>query len=302
MKPTLLVMAAGMGSRYGGLKQIDPVGPNGEIILEYSIYDAIRAGFGKVVFVIRRDFEQAFKEAVGTKFTGKIAVDYCFQDLNACLGSHKIPDGRTKPWGTGHAILMAKDVIKEPFAAINADDFYGRNSYKLVADYLSRPGATAKDYAMCGFKVRNTLSENGTVSRGVCQIDADGFLTTVVERTKIDKDGQGGAKFTEDDGSVTPLTGEEIVSMNMWGFQSSLFGHLEAQFQEFLAKRGNELKSEFYIPFVVDALIKAGQAKVKVLKTPDSWFGVTYPEDKPATTISIKALVEKGEYPSRLWN
>ena len=301
MKPTLLVMAAGMGSRYGGLKQIDPVGPNGEIILEYSIYDAIRAGFGKVVFVIRRDFEELFKEAIGNKFTGKIAVEYCFQDMATGIGSHKIPEGRTKPWGTGHAILMAKDLIKEPFAAINADDFYGRQSYKLIADYLSRPDASAKDYTMCGFELRNTLSENGSVARGVCMTGANGMLTTVVERTNIEKDGQGGAKFTDADGTIYSLSGHEIVSMNMWGFQPSIFAHLERMFKTFLAEKGNEIKSEFYIPFVVDALVKEGSATVKVLPTPDSWFGVTYPGDKPMTIASIQALVTKGEYPANLW-
>jgi UTP-glucose-1-phosphate uridylyltransferase len=301
MKPTLLVMAAGMGSRYGGLKQIDPVGPSGEIILEYSIYDAIRAGFGKVVFIIRRDFEQLFKDAIGNKFTGKIEIDYCFQDMTAEIGDHKIPEGRSKPWGTGHAILMAKNVIKEPFAAINADDFYGRNSYKLIADYLSRPEATAKDYTMCGFKLRNTLSENGAVARGVCQLSASSMLTTVIERTNIEKDGSGSAKFTDADGTVYSLTGNEIVSMNMWGFQPSIFTHLERMFKTFLAEKGNEIKSEFYIPFVVDALVKEGNATVKVLPTPDSWFGVTYPGDKPMTIASIQALVTKGEYPASLW-
>lgn len=301
MKPTLLVMAAGMGSRYGGLKQIDPIGPNGEIILEYSVYDAIRAGFGKVVFIIRPDFEEAFKEAIGSKFEGKIEVAYCFQELTAGLDGFEPDPERTKPWGTGHAILMAKDIIKEPFAAINADDFYGADSYMQIGKYLANENASESDYTMCGFKLRNTLSENGSVSRGVCSKDNEGNLTTVVERTKIEKGENGTAKFYEDDGSVVPLTGDEIVSMNMWGFQPALFPHLEKMFKEFLQARGKELKSEFYIPFVVDTLIKEKKATVKVLETSASWFGVTYPEDKPATTAAIRELIAQGHYPEKLW-
>jgi dTDP-glucose pyrophosphorylase len=301
MKPTLLVLAAGMGSRYGGLKQLDQVGPSGETIIDYSIFDAIRAGFGKVVFVIRRDIETAFKAAVGSRYTGKIEVDYAFQQLDALPEGFAIPAGREKPWGTGHAVLVAKDVINEPFAVINGDDFYGRAGFKLLADYLcnAQDGAKA-DYCMCGFIMRNTLSDNGTVSRGICEVDSNGNLTEVVEHTKLKRNGQAAASLM-DDGSIIDFSADEIVSMNMWGFTPSLFDNMTEMFIQFLKEQGNEMKSEFFIPLVADTLIKQNKATVKVMKSSDEWFGITYREDKPQVVASIQALVEQGEYPVKLF-
>lgn len=296
-KPTLLVLAAGMGSRYGGLKQIDPVGPAGETIIDYSIFDAMRAGFGKLVFVIRHDIEQQFREIVGSRFEKRIAVEYVFQELDKLPPGYSLPAGRTKPWGTTHAILMAENVIKEPFAAINADDFYGRNAYKVLADHLN---AGSPDYAMVGFILKNTLSDHGSVARGVSRTDAHNYLTSIVEMTKIERDGAG-AKNTEADGKVTKLNGDEPVSMNFWGFTPALFPQIKVEFDKFLQKSGNELKSECYIPMTVGDLVKNGQAKVKVLRSPDSWFGVTYREDRPTVVESIRKLIAKGEYPEKLW-
>jgi UTP-glucose-1-phosphate uridylyltransferase len=296
-KPTLLVLAAGMGSRYGGLKQIDPVGPSGETIIDYSIYDAMRAGFGKLVFVIRKDIEQQFREIVGSRFEKRIAVEYAFQELDKLPPGHSLPAGRTKPWGTTHAILMAKDVVKEPFAAINADDFYGQQAYQLLAKHLQ---AGTPDYAMVGFILRNTLSDFGSVARGVCRVDANNYLTSVVEMMKIERDGAG-AKNTDAEGKVTKLSGEESVSMNFWGFTPALFGQLETQFEAFLKKSGTELKSECYIPSTVNDLVVAGKAKAKVLRTNDSWFGVTYREDRPQVVESIRKLIAAGAYPEKLW-
>jgi len=296
-KPTLLVLAAGMGSRYGGLKQIDPVGPAGETIIDYSIFDAMRAGFGKLVFVIRHDIEQQFREIVGSRFEKRIAVEYVFQELDKLPPGYSLPAGRTKPWGTTHAILMAENVVKEPFAAINADDFYGRNAYKVLADHLN---AGTPDYAMVGFILKNTLSDHGSVARGVSGTDAHNYLTSIVEMTKIERDGAG-AKNTEADGKVTKLNGDEPVSMNFWGFTPALFPQIKVEFDKFLQKSGNELKSECYIPMTVGDLVKNGQAKVKVLRSPDSWFGVTYREDRPTVVESIRKLIAKGEYPEKLW-
>lgn len=300
MKPTLLVLAAGMGSRYGGLKQLDPVGPSGETIIDYSIFDAIRAGFGKVVFIIRKDIEEAFKAALGSRYTGSIEIDYVYQELDILPEGFSVPEGRVKPWGTGHAMLMAKDAIKEPFAVINADDFYGRHGYRLLCEYLScaKDGELA-DFCMCGFVLRRTLSENGTVSRGVCSIDADGFLKSVEELTKIEKNGNAACNI--DPGNERELTADEIVSMNMWGFTPSIFSYLEGMFKEFLEKHGQEEKSEFFIPFAVDALIKSGKARVKVMESPDSWFGITYKADKETVVNSIRALVDDGKYPEKLF-
>jgi UTP-glucose-1-phosphate uridylyltransferase len=296
-KPTLLVLAAGMGSRYGGLKQIDPVGPNGETIIDYSVFDALRAGFGKLVFVIRRDIEQAFKEHVGARFEKRVAVEYVFQELDKLPSGFSVPAGRTKPWGTTHAILMADGVIKENFAAINADDFYGQQAYKILAEHLT---SGSVDYAMVGFILRNTLSEFGSVARGVSRVDANNFLTNIVEMMKIEPDGNG-AKNTEADGKITRLTGDEAVSMNFWGFTPAVFEQLRVQFTAFLKKSGQEEKSECYIPATVGELVTGGRAKVKVLRTNDSWFGVTYREDRPRVVESIRKLIARGDYPEKLW-
>lgn len=301
MKPTLLIMAAGMGNRYGGLKQIDPVGPNGEIIIDYSVYDALRAGFGKIVFVIRRDFEEAFREHIGSKFEGQVEIQYAFQDLQAHTGDYAVPDTRERPWGTGHAMLVAREVINEPFVVINADDYYGPTAFHIIAEHLQDVEQRENgDYAMVGYTLRNTLSDYGTVSRGVCTCDGDGHLKTVTERTKIARDGDG-ATFIDPNGDQHPLTGDETVSMNFWGFKPTVFEHFERQFAEFLQKRGHEERSEFYIPSAVDELVENGITRVKVLKTPDSWFGVTYKEDKENAMRSIEALIEKGLYPRELW-
>jgi UTP-glucose-1-phosphate uridylyltransferase len=296
-KPTLLILAAGMGSRYGGLKQIDPVGPAGETIIDYSIFDALRAGFGKLVFVIRKDIEQQFKEIIGARFEKRVAVEYVFQELDKLPKEFSLPAGRTKPWGTTHAILMAEDVVKEPFAAINADDFYGQQAYKLLAKHLT---SGSPDYAMVGFILKNTLSDFGSVARGVSRTDANDYLTSVVEMMKIERDGAA-AKNTDADGKITPLTGEEAVSMNFWGFTPALFPQLRVKFTEFLKKSGGELKSECYIPSTVNELVIANQAKVKVLRTNDSWFGVTYREDRPMVVESIRKLIARGDYPEKLW-
>jgi hypothetical protein len=293
---TLLVLAAGMGSRYGGLKQMDPIGENGETIIDYSIYDATRAGFGKVVFIIRRDIEQQFRETIGARFEKKIAVEYVFQELDQLPPGFSVPSGRTKPWGTGHAILMAADAVQGPFAAINADDFYGANSFRALADHF-RSGS--RDFAMVGFVLRNTLSEFGSVARGVCGTTRDGFLDSVTEMTKIERNGTG-AVATGPDGTVSRLSGDETVSMNMWGFTPALFGELQERFTAFLRQRGGEEKSEFYIPSAVNEIVQARRARVKMLPTPDSWFGVTYREDRPFVVKSIRELIARGMYPERL--
>ncbi|MBW8016963.1 MAG: nucleotidyltransferase [Planctomycetes bacterium] len=298
-KPSLLVLAAGMGSRYGGLKQIDPIGPSGEAIIEYSMYDAIKAGFGKIVFVIRQSFEQAFKDMIGDKLDGLCEVKYVYQELDRSLGDFPLPQGREKPWGTGHAILVAADVINEPFAVINADDFYGGYSYKAIAEYLTA-AAGENDYCMVGYTLSNTLSENGSVARGVCQCDDAGNLLKVAEHAQIAKNNSI-ITCLDDAGKDKTLTGEEVVSMNLWGFGPSIFTHLKTSFDKFLAEHGNEEKSEFYIPFVVDDLINQSTAKVKVLKSEASWFGITYPDDKPTVVAKLAELVDKGLYPKNLW-
>lgn len=297
-RPTLLVLAAGIGSRYGGLKQIDPVGTAGETIMDYSIFDALRAGFGKVVFVIRREIEAAFKNFIAGRFENRIDVQYAFQELDDLPAGFRVPSARKKPWGTGHAILVAGDAVREPFAVINADDFYGAASFRLIHDHL-RSGAD--DHAMVGFVLRNTLSEFGSVARGVCQIDDAGFLRGVTELTKIERDDPG-AKFTDESGRVHRLSGDEIVSLNMWGFTPSLFARLREQFIDFLRKHGMEEKSEFYIPTVVNALVNSGRSRLRVLRTPDRWFGVTYKEDRPRVVDGIRQLLTRGDYPERLWS
>ena len=296
-KPTLLVLAAGMGSRYGGLKQIDPVGPSGETIIDYSIYDAMRAGFGKLVFIIRGDIEAPFRETIGARFEKRIQVEYAFQELDKLPAGFKVPDGRTKPWGTTQAILMAENVINEPFAAINGDDFYGADSFKTLASQLNSGSA---DYSMVGFTLRNTLSDFGSVARGVCQVSPDGYLKSILELTKIERDGNGG-KYTDANGTAQKLTGDEPVSMNMWGFQANIFKHLRREFTEFMTKEGGQQKSECYIPMTVGNLVNGGHTRCKVLRSNSPWFGVTYREDKPRVVESIQTLIAKGEYPSKLW-
>ncbi len=297
MQPTLLVMAAGMGSRYGGLKQIDPVGPNGETIIDYSIYDAMRAGFGKLVFVIRKDIELPFRETVGARFERRIPVEYVFQELDKIPAPFSVPEGRTKPWGTTQAVLAAADVINEPFAVINADDFYGAESFRVLAEHLQ---SGSKDYAMVGFILRNTLSDFGSVARGVCRVNAEGFLEGLEELTNIERDGSA-AKNTAPDGTVRRLSGDEPVSMNYWGFTSRIFAQLRGLFLQFLDRNATDLKAECYVPMAVNELIAKGEARVKVLRSRDPWFGVTYREDRPRVMESIRRLVDEGTYPGALW-
>jgi len=300
--PSLVILAAGMGSRYGGLKQIDPVGPRGEIVIDYSIYDALRAGFGRVIFVIRRDLERVFREVVGSKFEGRTEVIYAFQELSQVPDGFQVPASRRKPWGTAHAILAAEGVAEEPFAVINADDYYGQTSFQVLASFLTGdgPGAEIPEYALVGFQLRNTLSDHGAVSRGICRVDEAGCLQSVTEMTRIEKRGDAAA-HVHADGSTTPLSGDEWVSMNAWAFTPALFAELRTAFASFLARHGREEKAELYIPAVVDHLIRAGKARVRVLPTPDSWFGVTYPADKPTVVSGIRELVAAGRYPAPLW-
>lgn len=299
MKPTLFILAAGMGSRYGGLKQIDGLGPNSETIMDYSVFDALRAGFGKIVFVIRKDFEDAFRKAVLSKYEDKVPCEVCFQSID------KVPEGctytpeRQKPWGTNHAVLMGRDLIHEPFAVINADDFYGKESFEVLADFLRSVEGKKNAYCMVGYRVMNTLSEHGSVSRGVCVTDKDGYLTDVVERTKIEEVGDK-IVFTED-GVDTVIDPHTPVSMNMWGFTPEYFDYSLDAFRRFLAEHGQELKSEFYIPTLVNELIKAGKVSCKVLDTPAKWFGVTYSEDRPQVVMKINELINKGVYPHKLF-
>ena len=297
IKPTLLVMAAGIGSRYGGLKQIDPVGPGGETIIDYSVYDALRAGFGKLVFVIRHDIEEPFKQSIGARLEKQMPVEYVFQELDKLPPGFSVPPNRKKPWGSGQAILMAADVIHEPFAAINADDFYGANSFRVLAEHLRGDNP---DCAMVGFILKNTLSEFGSVARGVCGMAADGFLEGVTELTKIEKDGAA-AKYTDAAGHVQPLTGGETVSMNMWGLTPTIFGHLRRELVEFLEKHGRDKKTEFYIPVVMNTLVRDGRERCKVLRTTDSWFGVTYREDRPFVIEGVRRLIARGDYPEKLF-
>lgn len=299
-KPALLVLAAGMGSRYGGLKQIDPVGPSGEIILDYSIYDALQAGFGKVIFVIRKDIEKDFRECVSKRWEEKVDVEYAFQSLEDLPAPFTVPEGRVKPWGTGQAVMCAAKCISQPFAAINADDFYGRSAYVALGKAFAQGAANADQHYMVGFVLRNTLSEFGSVARGICECDSNGNLLTVTERTSIVPAGENGASFTDENGKEVALTGGEIASMNFWGFQPSILGKLGALFEDFLSRKGKELKSEFYIPGAVADLIAAKEASVKVLQSTDSWFGVTYREDKERVQSSITKLVKANIYPSPL--
>ncbi len=300
MKPTLFILAAGMGSRYGGLKQLDGLGPSGETIMDYSVYDALRAGFGKIVFVIRHDFEQEFREKIISRYEGHVPVEVVFQDLNNLPEGFTAPEGRTKPWGTGHAVLMGKDVIREPFAVINADDYYGADSFRVLADFLTSVAGKSNTYGMVGFNISNTLSENGGVSRGYCKVDEQGYLTDVTECHGIErKDGK--LIHVLADGSVADFPENASVSMNMWGFTPDYFQYSEKAFVEFLKVNGGELKSEFYIPSVVNDLIKQGKISLKVEKTASRWFGVTYAADRAATVAEFKRLVDEGVYPSPLF-
>ena len=299
MKPTLLILAAGMGSRFGGLKQVEPVGPNREAIIDYTIFDAIRAGFGKVVFVIRESFADAFKEKFDKKLNGKIEVEYVFQELDNLPEGFVLPEGREKPWGTAHAILVAKDTINEPFCAINADDFYGEKAYLLMADFLNN-SVQEQTYSMIGYQLKNTLSEHGSVSRGICTVNEEGNLVKIVETTKIFKKADA-AVSVEEDGSETPLTGNEKASMNFWGFHPSIFNALESKFVQFLKTEIKKPKSEMYIPSVVFEMIENNEVKVKVLEANSPWFGVTYKEDKPIVVNKIRTLIKEGVYPEKLW-
>ncbi len=303
MKPTLLVLAAGMGSRYGSLKQVDAFGPSGETIIDYSVYDAIRAGFGKVVFIIRKNIETEFKEVFGERFSSDIEVDFVFQELDYIPQGFEIHPDRVKPWGTAHAVWMAKDVIDEPFAVINADDFYGRDAFKKLGDYLtSLNKEDTSSYSMVGYMLKNTLSDFGTVNRGVCIVNNEGYLSSVTECVKIERKEDGVIRYPDETGELKPLGDETMVSMNMWGCVPSIFCEIESRFEAFLAKRGNELKSEYYIPTLITELIEEKIAKVNVLSTNSSWFGVTYQDDKPMVINSLKELVEQNEYPSPLWS
>ncbi len=302
MKPTLLVLAAGMGSRYGGLKQMDPMGPDGETVLDYSVFDAIRAGFGRVIFIIREDFAEAFKSGVGARFAARIEVDYAFQRLDDLPAGFSVPEGRAKPWGTAHAVRAARDLVDAPFAVINADDFYGRDAYQRAADFLTTPTAETgvSHYAMVGYPLANTLSDHGDVNRGICTRDANGLLTYVEEFVAIEREADGVVRGNALDGSRREIDTTTPVSMNFWAFTPALFGQLEIQFTEFLKQHGEKEKSEFYIPTLVDALIRQGTADCRVLDTDSQWFGVTYPDDKPHVVASIRRLIDAGEYPESL--
>ena len=303
MKPTLLLLAAGMGSRYGGLKQLDGLGPNGETIMDYSIYDAIKAGFGKIVFVIRKDFEQDFREKILSKYEGHVPVELCFQSLDALPEGFTCPEGRVKPWGTNHAVLMAKDVIREPFCVINCDDFYNRDAFMVIGKFLADlPEGSQNRYAMVGFRVGNTLSENGTVARGICSKDSDECLTTVVERTEIMRV-DGPVCYKDEQGQWVAVEDNTPVSMNMWGFTPDYFDYSEEYFKTFLSDPANMAnpKAEFFIPLMVNKLINDGTATVKVLDTTSKWFGVTYAADRQSVVDKIQTLVNEGVYPEKLW-
>ncbi len=300
MKPTLFVLAAGMGSRYGGLKQLDPLGPNGETIMDYSIYDAMQAGFGKVVFVIRKDFEEDFRNKILSKYEGHIPVEVVFQSTDALPDGFTCPADRTKPWGTNHAVLMGKSVINEPFAVINADDFYGRDAFAVMAKELMRERDRKGDYCMVGFRVGNTMTENGSVARGVCETK-DGLLSSIVERTAISYDDNHDIVFDDENGNKCHLKPNTPVSMNLWGFTPDYFDFSEREFVKFLEKDLNTPKSEYFIPLVVDTLINSGEATVKVLDTDSKWFGVTYAADRPGVVAKFAELHDNGTYPDKLF-
>ncbi len=301
MKPTLFILAAGMGSRYGGLKQLDGVGPSGETIMDYSVFDALRAGFGKIVFVIRKDFEQEFRDKVISRYKDHVPVEVVFQDVKNVPAGISVNPERTKPWGTNHAVLMGKDAIKEPFGVINADDFYGADSFRVLADFLSKAAGSEGKYCMVGFRVENTLSENGTVSRGLCKVSPEGFLTDVVECHGIQRLPDGKLVHQLADGTQAEFPEGTVVSMNMWGFTPEYFEYSEKAFLDFLDKNKDELKAEFYIPSVVNDLIAEKKITLEVLPTHSRWFGVTYAADRPDTVARLRQLTDNGEYPSPLF-
>ena len=300
MKPTLVVLAAGIGSRYGGIKQIDPVGRHGEAILDYSIFDALRAGFGRVVFVIRRDIEDDFKAFFGNRIANRTDVGYVFQDLSDLPPGHAGYPERKKPWGTGHAVYSTRHAVSEPFAVINADDFYGKESYEVMSRFLSARGSVTGEYAMVGYILSRTMSTNGSVSRGLCEVDDTGLLLDIDEHVKISYEGDGIVSLLPD-GEKLPLTGKETVSMNFFGFTPDAFSHIERLFGAFLEKSGTDPKAEFYIPIAAKALIREGTATMTVLRSNASWFGVTYREDKPDVVDRIGELIDSGKYPDPLW-
>ena len=299
MKPTLLILAAGMGSSYGGIKQMDSFGPSGETIIDYSIYDAIQSGFGKIVFVIRKDFAENFKNIFEQKLKGKIETDYVMQEMDSYTEGFQMPVERTKPWGTAHAVLCAKDAISEPFAVINADDFYGRDAFEKAAKFLEKD-VTPNLWCIIGYQLSKTLSENGTVSRGVCQVDDDGNLVGIAERVKIYPEGD--KIVYEENDAKTELSANTPVSMNFWGFHPDAFEYIKQLFQKFLKENGDKPKTEFFIPIVGDAFINNDNGKIKVIPTSSKWFGVTYKEDAPEVKQSIQALVDSGAYPEKLWD
>ena len=298
MQPTLLILAAGMASRYGSMKQIQSFGPSGETIMDYSIYDAIRAGFTKVVFIIRKDFAEDFKNIFEPKLKDRVALDYVYQDLHSFTGDYKVPAERTKPWGTAHAVLCAKDAIKEPFAVINADDYYGRDAFEKAYAFLTKE-VNPSTQSIIGYELAKTLSDNGTVSRGVCQVDADGNLVSIAERTKIYQDGDRITYEENDKKFEVPF--DSKVSMNFWGFDASIFPYIGKLFGEFLREQGTNPKAEFFIPIIGDKYIQEKKGHIKVIPTSAKWFGVTYKEDAPGVQESLNALIAKGEYPSNLW-
>lgn len=305
-KPVLVVMAAGMGSRYGGLKQIDPVGPDGEVIIDYSVYDAKKAGFEKVIFIIKREIEKDFKQAIGVRMEKNIEVAYAFQQLEQLPSGFSVPEGRSKPWGTTHAVLAAKDLIKGPFAVINADDYYGPHAYGVMYDFLAaeKPADGKNHFAMVGYRIENTVTDKGSVARGVCRADENGYLRDIVERLKVEKT-ESGARYTEDDGqSWTKLPAGTLVSMNFWGLDTGFLDASEEAFPEFLAENlpENPMKCEFLLPAEVDRMIKAGEADVKVLQSADRWHGVTYKEDKPEVMAALAGMHQNGLYPTPLWS
>jgi UTP-glucose-1-phosphate uridylyltransferase len=302
MKTTLLILAAGMGSRYGGMKQVDPFGPSGETITDYSIYDALRAGFDRFVFVISPRMEEEFRTSYIKKFPSHLRVDYVTQSITDIPEGFSLPEERVKPWGTAHAVLMARDAIREPFAVINADDYYGRESYRIMHDFLVRTtGEVPGQYCMVGFELQKTVSEHGSVARGICQVNDRGFLQEITERTKVYLK-KGRIAYEEEDGSVHPLDPMDTVSMNLFGFTPDFFSHIEEIFSDFLRDNLHNPKAELFIPLVVDRLINSGQARMSVLQTPDAWFGVTYQEDKPKVLKAIRQLVDSGDYPESLWS